>query len=96
MVRKQLKKEFPNTKQLDRKAKRNTAKKVLEEVVDEYDFSETITPSKAELLGIEQQSSIKGRYCFHFFAPFEFKGFALLFLKTGLCGILPSNLTATC
>ena len=60
IVRKQLKKEFPNWKRLDRKTKRNITKKVLEEAVAEYDFSETITHSKAELLGIEHQASTKG------------------------------------
>jgi hypothetical protein len=38
IVRKQLKKQFPNWKRLRKKIKKEFAQKVLEEVVAEYDF----------------------------------------------------------
>ncbi len=60
LVRKQLKMQFPDWKQLKRKDKRKLAKQVLKEVVAQYDFSLPITTSKEELLGIEEQASLKG------------------------------------
>lgn len=60
IVRTQLKTQFPHWKRLGRKTKREIANKVLGEVVAEYDFNGTITTPKEELLGIEQQVSLKG------------------------------------
>lgn len=59
-VRKQLKKEFPNWKRLSKKTKKELARKVLTEVVSGYDFKQTITVPKAELLTIETQFPTKG------------------------------------
>ena len=56
----QLKKEYPNWKSVPRKMKKEIAKKVLEEVVDEYDFKQDITTPTEKLLGIESQISTKG------------------------------------
>jgi hypothetical protein len=55
IIRKQLKKQFPNWKRLGKKQKKDIARKVLAEVVAEYDFKQVIDASKEELLGIEEQ-----------------------------------------
>lgn len=60
IVRKQLKKQFPNWKRLNKKEKKDITRKVLAEVVAEYDFSQPVDIPKEELLGIEQQVSAKG------------------------------------
>lgn len=55
IIRKQLKKQFPNWKRLGKKLKKGIARKVLAEVVAEYDFKQAIDAPKEELLGIEEQ-----------------------------------------
>ena len=60
IVRKQLKKQFPNWKRLPKKAKKELARKVLTEVVAEYDFKQEIEAPIAELLAIETQHPAKG------------------------------------
>ena len=60
IVRKQLKKEYPNWKRLQRKTKKEIAQRVLSEVHAEYDFKQTVTAPLDELLGIEQQAQKKG------------------------------------
>ncbi len=60
IVRKQLKKQFPNWKRLPKKAKKELARKVLAEVVTEYDFKQKIEAPIAELLAIETQHPAKG------------------------------------
>lgn len=55
IVRKQLKKQFPNWKCLGKKQKKDIARKVLAETVAEYDFKQVVDASKEELLGIEEQ-----------------------------------------
>jgi len=59
-VRKQLKKQFPNWKRLPKKTKKELAKKVLAEVVSEYDLKQVVNAPVEELLAIETQSSAKG------------------------------------
>lgn len=59
-VRKQLKKQYPNWKQLGRKTKKEIVRKILDEVVSDYDFREDVVTQRAELLGIEQQVPRKG------------------------------------
>ena len=49
IVRKQLKKQFPNWKRLSRKEKKEIAQKVLSELVAEYDFKKTVTAPPAYL-----------------------------------------------
>lgn len=60
IVRKQLNKQFPNWKRLPQKRKRDLAKKVLAEVVAEYDFKREVGAPIKELLAIETQLSAKG------------------------------------
>ena len=60
MVRKQLKKQFPNWKRLPKKTKKEFAKKVLAEVVSEYDLKQEVNVPVEDLLAIEAQSSTKG------------------------------------
>jgi hypothetical protein len=60
IVRKQLKKEFPNWKRLPKKTKKELAQKVLAEVVAEYDFKQEIKAPTEELLAIETQLPAKG------------------------------------
>jgi hypothetical protein len=60
IIRKQLKKQFPNWKRLSRKELKEIAQKVLSELVAEYDFKKTVTARKEDLLGIEQQMPTKG------------------------------------
>ena len=59
-VRKQLKREYPNWKRLNKKTKKAIARKVLAEVSAEYDFKQDIKASREELLGIEQQIPTEG------------------------------------
>lgn len=60
IVRKQLKKQYPNWNRLKKKTKKEVIKKVLAEYVCEYDFNQDIITSPEELLGIEQQVTTKG------------------------------------
>ncbi len=60
MVRRQLKKQFPNWKRLPKKAKKEFAKKVLAEIVSEYDIKQDVNVPIEDLLTIETQSSTKG------------------------------------
>jgi hypothetical protein len=60
LVRKQLKKQYPNWNRLSRKIKKEIARKVLAELSAEYDFNGDITASPSELLGIEQQVAATG------------------------------------
>ena len=60
IIRKQVKKQFPNWKFLPKKTKKELARKVLAEVVAEYDFKQEIKAPIAELLAIETQFPAKG------------------------------------
>jgi hypothetical protein len=60
MVRKQLKKQFPNWKRLPKKARKEFAKDVLAEVVSKYDLKQDINAHAEDLLAIETQSPTKG------------------------------------
>jgi len=60
MVRRQLKKQFPNWKRLPKKVKKEFAKKILSEVVSEYDLKQDVNVPIEDLLAIETQSSTKG------------------------------------
>ncbi len=55
IIRKKLKKEYPDWKKLSKKEKRAIASKVLHETVDNYDFEQEIETPEHELLGIEEQ-----------------------------------------
>ncbi len=60
IVRKELKQNYPNWNRLNRKTKKEISRKVLEQVVNEYDFKQEISASPDELLGVEQQVPTKG------------------------------------
>jgi hypothetical protein len=60
IVKKQLKKQYPNWKRLRRKKKKAIAKKVTAEVIKLYDFNQIITDPIEELLGIEDQIPAPG------------------------------------
>ncbi len=55
LIRKQLNKEYPNWKRLSKKQKKTLAKQVLAAVVEDYDFTQEISTSPAELVGIDEQ-----------------------------------------
>ena len=55
IVKEQLKEKYPHWRNIPRKEKKSIAKKVLDEVVREYDFEQTIQTPIEELLGIEEQ-----------------------------------------
>jgi hypothetical protein len=60
IVKKELKEKYPNWKCLNRKTKKEISRKVLEQVVSEYDFKQDISAPKEELLGVEQQVPTAG------------------------------------
>jgi len=60
IIRKQLKQQFPNWKNLNRKNKKEISRKVLAEVTTNYDFEQEISAPKEELLGIDQQGPREG------------------------------------
>jgi hypothetical protein len=60
IVRKQLKKHYPNWNGLSRKIKKEIARKVLDEVVTDYDFSGDVETKREELLGIGHQVPSSG------------------------------------
>ena len=59
IVRKQLKKQFPQWRRLPKKEKKRLANMVLEEVISEYDFKRKVEAPMEELLGIENQLPTK-------------------------------------
>jgi hypothetical protein len=59
-VRKQLKTNFPNWHRLTKKEKREIARKVLDEVVDSYDYPKEIETPVPELIGLSDQQPTKG------------------------------------
>ena len=69
-VRKQLKKRYPNWNRLNRKAKKDISKKVLAEVVSEYDFNQDVASPVEDLLGLEEQVSTKGIITLQEMGPF--------------------------
>ncbi len=60
IVKKQLKKQYPNWRLLSKKEKKEVARKVLAEVVADYDFKSDISAPLTELLGIEEQVTTNG------------------------------------
>ncbi len=60
IARKQLKRNYPDWTRLKKREKREIAKKVLDEVVANYDFKKEIKTDKPELLGIELQKITSG------------------------------------
>ncbi|ACN13538.1 hypothetical protein HRM2_04200 [Desulforapulum autotrophicum HRM2] len=60
LVKKQLKYNHPHWKNMKRKAKKRLIKQVMDEVINGYDFSQTVTLPIEELTGIEGQTPTKG------------------------------------
>ena len=60
LVKKQLKKQYPNWKRLSKKKKKAISRKVTAEVIKLYDFNKPITDPIEELLGIEEQMPAPG------------------------------------
>ena len=55
LIRKQLKLQFPDWTSLNRKTKKEIARRVMVEVLHDYDVNQDVTTPQEELLGIEQQ-----------------------------------------
>jgi len=60
IIKKQLKTNYRDWNRLKKREKREIAKKVLAEVVADYDFSKEIETDKLDLLGIKQQALTSG------------------------------------
>ena len=60
IIRKQLKKQYPNWKQLSQKQKKAISKEVLKETVAQYDFEQDIQIPLEELIGIKEQTQMDG------------------------------------
>lgn len=60
LVRKQLKKQYPNWNSLNRENKKEISRQVLAGVMAKYDFCGDNTGSEEELFGMEQQVTAKG------------------------------------
>ena len=58
-IRKQLKKQYPNWKSLNKKAKKQIARKVMAEVVASYDFHQEVQSPVSELIGLSAQQPTK-------------------------------------
>lgn len=59
-VRKQLKKQYPGWARLPRKKKKDLAREVLAEAVEQHDFKQEVESPMEELLAIEKQVPAKG------------------------------------
>jgi len=59
-VNKQLKKNFPNWKKLQKKEKKKIASEALEVAVADYDFSQPTQTNDKSLFGVEEQAPAKG------------------------------------
>lgn len=60
LVRKQLKKQYQNWNHLNKKTKREIARKISAEYDTEFDFNQDVAAPREKLLGIEQQVPAKG------------------------------------
>ena len=70
IIKKQLKKNYRDWKRLTKREKKQIAKKVLDEVVADYDFSNEVETDRLELLGIDQQELTSGMMDFDEMARF--------------------------
>ncbi len=59
-IRKQLKTRYPNWQRLNKKQKKAIAKRVLDQVVENYNFNQEVITPVEELLGIEAQLPTAG------------------------------------
>jgi len=60
IITKQLKKSFLNWSKMDWKSKKELAKQIMAEVLDKYDFAQTLDVPIEELIGIEDQAPSAG------------------------------------
>jgi hypothetical protein len=60
IIRKQLKKQYPDWNRLKRKAKKHIIREVMAEYTSDYDFRGDVVAPREELLGIDQQVPVKG------------------------------------
>jgi hypothetical protein len=60
IVRKQLKRNFPNWRSLNKKRKREIAREIVDEVLNGYDFSDQLNIPVEELIGIGNQMPTAG------------------------------------
>lgn len=59
-IRKQLKRQYPNWKNLTKKEKKQISQKVMGEVVVNYNFPKAVTTPISELIGLSGQKLTKG------------------------------------
>ena len=59
-IRKQLKMQYPNWKNFNRKAKKQIAGKVMAEVVASYDFTQKVQTPVMDLVGLSEQQPTNG------------------------------------
>nr|WP_319396189.1 transposase [uncultured Desulfobacter sp.] len=59
-IKKQLKNKFPNWKRLTKNRKKELIQEVMAEVVNDYDYSQTLDIPTEELIGVEGQSPSEG------------------------------------
>lgn len=55
IVRKQLKKQYPHWSRFSRKEKKEITRKVLSDIVADYDFNQAVEEPREALLGLQQQ-----------------------------------------
>lgn len=60
IITKQLKKNFPNWKKMTKKSKKELTRQIMLEVVDNYDYSQTLDIPIDELIGVEDQRPSEG------------------------------------
>jgi hypothetical protein len=60
IIRKQLKRNYPNRKQLSKKEKKAIAKAVLEEAIADYEFYQEVEAPIEELIEIQAQVQTEG------------------------------------
>ncbi|NWH03925.1 hypothetical protein [Desulfobacter latus] len=60
IITKQLKKNYPDWKRLTKATKKEVTKKVMNEVVGDYDYSQELDMPIEELIGIESQEPSDG------------------------------------
>ncbi len=60
LIKKQLKLKHPHWKKMKKKAKKELLKEIMDNVVSDYDFSQTVNVPIEELTGIEEQIPTRG------------------------------------
>ena len=73
LVKKQIKKDYPDWKDLSKKEKKSLAQEICEAIIDDYDFNQEIDVPIEELLGIESQTLPKTSPMLNDFGEFRNK-----------------------